>query len=110
MLKNAPLEIQWDSNSQKSQKPLYHVQILVKKVKLDKGPRVRWILPVDRRRRTILGQITHSELKEKQLLLLLPLHEGERVREGNLLDLFISERLVHRDERTCCYLNSLSYA
>jgi hypothetical protein len=94
MVKKNILEIQWDSNWDKDQKAVYHVQMRVKKIKLYKDNLLRWLLPLKRPGKTILGEITRCDidLKEKELHLLLSLSNKENVHIGDLLDLEISDR------------------
>ncbi len=93
-MKQAILEIQWDSNCFKDQRPVYHVQMRVKKIKTYRNTTVRWLLSLRRSMKTILGTITHCsiELTQQELSLLMPLSQQNDIKTGDLLDLLISEK------------------
>ncbi len=94
MVKKNILEIQWDSNWAGDQKAVYHAQMRVKKIKIYKESLLRWLLPLKRPGKTVLGELTHCDidLKEKELILLLPLSHKDTLSVGDLLDLEISDR------------------
>ncbi|HEY5259165.1 MAG TPA: hypothetical protein VIJ46_00840 [Rhabdochlamydiaceae bacterium] len=94
MVKKNILEIQWDSNWDGDQKVVYHVQMRVKKIKIYKESLLRWLLPLKHPGKTLLGELTRSDidLKEKELFLLLPLSHKDTVSVGDLLDLEISDQ------------------
>jgi hypothetical protein len=93
-MKKNVLEIPWHSNEE-AEKAVYHVEILVKKVKLymhrPSGffywmPKSQW--------QEIRGQIIHCdiELTEKELLISLPHKNQDNVNKGDILNLAISEK------------------
>lgn len=93
-MKKSILEVQWDSNWDKSQKIVCSILIQVKKVKVYRDTLFRWLLPIKRPGKIIHGTIIRSDidLVEKKLLLILPDPNMKEVYEGDILDLTISDR------------------
>lgn len=96
---NLCLEIEWDENWYKDQKVLYHIKFKVEKIK-SYGSNLLNLFKLSslysprREGKKVIGKIIQSdiEIKEKTLILDLPLSFQIDFIKGDLLDLSISEK------------------